>query len=178
MRSALLTLDGDVIPDGEPAAADPLPCLGLRVELAQGYALRHLFALLERHPALKRLNEFLEPCAAEAAKAPPAGCVTDLFDRLELSRTVELIGHPGRPRLEIYMDLRGVGGGDSQDIRMTALEGLLDMPLKLGKLRHVVFGDKVRMLEFETSYSLYEVLEGVGWQLGFHTAPKQCSLRR
>lgn len=178
MRSVLLTLDGDVVPVGESAAADPLPCLGLRVELDQGYALRHLFNLLERLPLLKRLNEFLEPCAAEAAKAPASGCVTDLFERLELSRTVELIGYPGHPRLEIYTDLRGVSADDSHDIRMMALEGLLDMPLKLGKLRHVVFGDKVRMLEFETSYSLYEILEGVAWQLGFHTAPKQCSLRR
>ena len=43
----------------------------------------------------------------------------------------------------------------------TGLENLLDMPLKLGRLRHIVFGDKVDTLEFETVYSLFEFIDGV-----------------
>jgi hypothetical protein len=140
--------------------------------------------MLARHPVLGRLGEFLQAAGLEAAKCPADGCRTDEFDSLELSRTVELVGFPGEPRLDIYTSLRGVGPGAGTDagrkgvdIRFKAFELLLDMPVRLGRLSHVVLGDAVSVLEFDTAYSLFEFIEGIAWELGFHGAPKQCSFR-
>ena len=58
------------------------------------------------------------------------------------------------------------------------LDSLLDLPLKLGKLKHIVFGDRVDIFEFDTVYTLFEFIDGIAWQLGFHAAPEQCELRR
>jgi hypothetical protein len=52
------------------------------------------------------------------------------------------------------------------------------MPLRLGKLKHVVFGDKIDVFEFETVFSLFEFIDGVAWELSFHGAPEACELRR
>jgi hypothetical protein len=58
------------------------------------------------------------------------------------------------------------------------LASLLDLPFKLGKLKHIVFGDRVDIFEFETVYTLFEFIDGIAWQLGFHVTPEQCELRR
>ncbi|MEF2146610.1 MAG: hypothetical protein V3573_14285, partial [Desulfovibrionaceae bacterium] len=96
----------------------------------------------------------------------------------ELSRTVEMIGFPGKPRMEIYTTLAGIGPEGRGEIRFIQLEDLLDTPLGLGPLRHVVLGDKVDTFEFETVYSLFEFIEGVTWELGFHGTPMQCKIGR
>jgi hypothetical protein len=55
---------------------------------------------------------------------------------------------------------------------------LLDLTVCLGKLRHVIFGDSVDVFEFDTVYTLFEFVEGIGWELGFHGTPRECQLRR
>ena len=57
-------------------------------------------------------------------------------------------------------------------------EQIFDMPVRIGKLKHVVFGDKVDVLEFDTVFNLFEFIEGIVWQLSFHRSPKECALRR
>lgn len=167
----LSTADGPV--------ADPLGVLGHTLRLEPGVTLRSVFALLARHPVLLRLSPFLAEWAAEVPGMPESGCVTGDFQRLELGRSVEMVGFPGEPRTDIATLVYGANGSAARrDIRPLPLEQLLDMPLHLGPLRHVVLGDAPAQLEFATDYSLFDVLEGLGWQLGFHTFPKQCSLRR
>jgi hypothetical protein len=58
------------------------------------------------------------------------------------------------------------------------LENLLDIKIKLGKLKHIVFGDQVDIFEFDTVYTLFEFIDGVAWALSFHGTPKQCEIRR
>ena len=58
------------------------------------------------------------------------------------------------------------------------LENILDMPLKLGKLKHIVFGDKVDILEFDTVFNLFEFIDGIMWELGFQGTLTACELRR
>ena len=41
---------------------------------------------------------------------------------------------------------------------------------------HVVLGDTVSILEFDTAYGLFEFIEGVAWELGFHHVPKNCTI--
>jgi hypothetical protein len=109
---------------------------------------------------------------------PDGECLAPGMGQLELYKTVEMMGFPGEPRLEIYHTLCGVDGTETCEIKAFPLENLLDMPVRIGKLKHVVFGDKVDVLEFDTIFNLFEFIEGIVWQLSFHRSPKECALRR
>jgi hypothetical protein len=89
-----------------------------------------------------------------------------------------MIGYPGEPRLEIYHSLQGVSGTVADQLKSSSLEGLLDMPVKLGKLKHKVLGDQVDVFEFETVFSLFEYIDGIAWELSFHGTPEACEIRR
>ena len=88
-----------------------------------------------------------------------------------------MIGYPGK-KLEIYSSIRGILEKDAAEIRSLQLNSLLDMPLKLGRLKHVVFGDRVDIFEFDTVFTLFEFIDGITWELSFHVIPEQCELRR
>ncbi|MDR3641032.1 MAG: hypothetical protein P4L39_06890 [Humidesulfovibrio sp.] len=179
MDEVILSADGSLLDrDGVPAE-DALRALGARVTLGDGYSLRGFMRMLRRYPVLCRLNDFAPDFAARYDSCPKADCLPAGLERLELSRVVEMIGHPGPPRLEIYHTLRGIlpDGGDLE-IRSYQVEMLLDAPLCLGSLRHVVFGDRVAEFRFETVCNLFEFFEGVLWQLAFHGTPRECALRR
>ncbi len=178
MDEVRLFPDGTIRDAGGAEISDPLGRLGHAVTLEPGYSLRSFFAMLGRHGVLVRLGEFLGDALAEAGACPPEGCVTPLLGGLELQKTVRLIGFPGEPRVEILTALRGVAGGETQEIRFYDFGAILDLPLRLGRLRHEVLGDTVSVLECETAYGLFECIEGVAWELGFHHVPKNCTLRR
>jgi hypothetical protein len=95
-----------------------------------------------------------------------------------LEKTVEMIGFPGEPRLEIYRSFNGWQDGRSVSIKDYQVDALLDMEIQLGQLKHVIFGDQVDVFEFDTVFTLFEFVEGVGWELGFHGTPKECQIRR
>jgi hypothetical protein len=98
------------------------------------------------------------------------------MDYLEFYKTVEMVGFPGEPRLEIYHTLSGVCGSDNLEIKSFNLESILDMPLKLGVLKHIVFGDKVDVFEFDTVFNLFEFIGGIIWELSFQGTPKECAI--
>ena len=178
MPDASLFPDGTIRVGEGPVVIDPLPLLGHTIRLDPAYSLRSFFAMLGRYAALLRLGEFLEGALAEARACPPGGCVTASLQCLELRKVVRLIGFPGKPRVEILTVFDGLGGGERQEIRFVGFDSLLDMPVRLGKLRHEVLGDTVSVLECETEYGLFEMIEGVAWELGFHQVPQHCTLRR
>ena len=72
----------------------------------------------------------------------------------------------------------GISGNEAVEIRSSRLEGLLDVSLRLGKLKHVVFGDKVDVFEFDTVFTLFELIDGIAWELSFHGTPEACEIRR
>ena len=45
-------------------------------------------------------------------------------------------------------------------------------------LKHVIFGDKVDVFEFDTFYNFFEFIDGIAWELSFHGAPAKCEIRR
>ena len=133
--------------------------------------------MLNRYPDLQRLSDFATNMAAISCPETGQDATTGL-DRLEFSRVVEIIGAPEPPMLEVYHILRGcMAGGDDEEIRGWQVENLLDVPLRLGALRHVVFGDNVHSFRFETVCTLFDFIDGVIWQLAFHGAPQECALR-
>jgi len=179
MDEVILTADGLLQTGNGESMADPLRALGMRVILGPDYTLRSFMRMLATHPDLTRLNDFAPEFAAQYGQWPDRDCAPAGLARIELSRVVELIGHPAPARLEIYHSFRGVtAAGEDMEIKPWRVEALLDVPVRLGPLRHVVFGDRVDAMRFETVCNLFEFLEGICWQLAFHGAPLECALRR
>ena len=67
-------------------------------------------------------------------------------------------------------------GTENLELKSFHLESILDMPLKLGVLKHIVFGDKVDVFEFDTVFNLFEYIGGIIWELSFQGAPKECAI--
>ena len=176
MYQITLKNDGIILENNAPVKGEVLMFLGYRVELEKDYTLRGFFRMFEKYALLAKLNAFLPDCLQRYRACPENRCVTNEIDGLQFHKTVEMIGFPGDPRLEIYNSLCGVRGPDTCELKSFHLESLLDMPLKLGGLKHVVFGDKVDVLEFETVFSLFEFIDGIIWELSFQGTPKQCAI--
>jgi hypothetical protein len=158
MNTVTLKRDGSILSDGKTVETDPLVCLGYQVDLNEDYILRSFFRMLEKHSLLAKLNVFFPSYMEQYLACPDDNCKTENIDYLELRKTVEMIGFPGQPRLEIYNSFQGT--------------------VKLGRLKHIVFGDKVDIFEFDTVFTLFEFIEGIAWELSFHVAPTECALRR
>lgn len=179
MDEITLAKNGFLLRHNGTQETDPLCALGARVVLEQGYSLRSFVQMLVAYPELARLSPFAKGLADSLTGWPASGCVPADIARLELQKTVEIIGHPAPPRLEIYHALRGVGThGEDIEVKPYPVETLLDVPVVLGRLRHVVFGDRMEEFHFQTVCNLFEFQEGIGWQLAFHGAPVECALRR
>ncbi|GBC62319.1 hypothetical protein DENIS_3288 [Desulfonema ishimotonii] len=178
MNQVTLKQDGMMICGGKSVETGPLMFLSYQAVLEESYTLRGFFRMFEHYPEFEKLNAFLPSYMAQYRSSPESGCLCDGFDGLELAKTVEMIGFPGKPRLEIYHSLYGVSGGEAVEIRSVPLENLLDMPVRLGRLRHIVFGDSVDVLAFDTVFSLFEFIDGILWELGFQGTLMACELRR
>jgi hypothetical protein len=178
MNIITLKPTGRMVQDQNANDDDPLGFLGFGVRLDPGYTLRSYFRMMETYPVLAKLNVFIPNYLEQVRKCPGTGCVDDGFEHLEFGKTVEMIGFPGKPRMEIYHSLQGVSGTAAGQLKSSSLEGLLDMPVTLGKLKHVVLGDPVDVFEFETVFSLFEYIDGIAWELSFHGTPEACEIRR
>ena len=178
MNKVILKQSGELQDHRGHAAGDALAVLGARLELEDGFTLRGFVRMLNRYPDLQRLSTFLPGLASKPWPAPES-CQPSGLERLEFSRVVEIIGAPEPPRLEVYHILRGcMSDSGDEEIRGWQVESLLDVPMHLGALRHVVFGDIAQTFRFETVCTLFDFIDGVIWQLAFHGAPQECALRR
>jgi hypothetical protein len=178
MNEVLLEKGGAIVHKGKVVENEPLLCLGAKVELETGFTLRSFFELLRRYPVFCGLNSFLGSFLEQYRKNPQAGPAVEGLDVLEFGKTVEMIGFPGKPRLEIYTSLNGRQGESLREIRPFPIEGLLGVPLRFSRLKHIIFGDKADIFEFETVITLFEFLEGIAWALSFQSTPPHCGLRR
>jgi hypothetical protein len=146
--------------------------------LGEAASLRSFFSMLESYPLLTRISPFCPDLLGQYGRLPEAGCHYEACEALEFSKTIEMIGFPGDPKLEIYRSLTGrqAEGDKRLDLKLVPLGRLLDMPLGLGPLRHVIFGDNIDTFVFDTVYTLFEFVDGVAWQLGFQSAPEVCHI--
>ncbi len=176
MNTIVLQPDGQLLDEKGRPLSEPLRYLGFRIQLQAGATLRSYFRMIARHPILAQLNTFFPVFLEQYRKCPDAGCSSSGYDYLEFGKTVEMIGYPGEPKLEIYHSLKGATGSRTEEIRSSQLDGLLDLPLKIGKLKHIVFGDKVDAFEFDTIFNFFEFIDGIAWELSFHGRPQACEL--
>jgi hypothetical protein len=177
MNAVTLKINGAIDHNGARVESDILSCLSSQIILEAGYTLRSFFEMVDQYRLLVELNTFFPECMKQYRQCPPEGCAAGVADYLEFSKTVELIGFPEK-RLEIYNSFSGVGENGAFEIRSLQLESLLDLPVKLGRLKHVIFGDPVDIFEFDTVFTLFDFIEGIAWQLSFHVIPTQCEFRR
>jgi hypothetical protein len=177
MNAVTLKKDGSINLNGKQVGPDPLDLLSCQIALEERYTLRSFFKMLDKYKLFAKLNAFFPSCTEQYHNCPEQGCDAGLLDYLEFGKTVEMIGVPDK-RLEIYNSLFGVHASETSEIKSMQLASLLDIPLKLGRLKHIVFGDRVDIFEFDTVYTLFEFIDGISWQLGFHATPEQCELRR
>ncbi|MCP4111277.1 MAG: hypothetical protein GY749_38080 [Desulfobacteraceae bacterium] len=178
MNTIILKSEGSIFLNRELLDGGiPLKMLGYQVEIENGYSLRSLFEMIGKYPVLSELNDFFPSYMEEYSACPETGCCIGGIDYIELYKTVEMIAVPEK-RLETYCSLVGVRNGETSEIKSLHFENLLDLPLILGRLKHTIFGDQVDVFEFDTVYNLFEFLDGIAWELGFHRTPKQCGIRR
>ena len=162
---------------GDISARRFLGQLRLPLALDPECTLRSFFLFLEEYPDAAAMDDFLPSALAHFRTCAKTGCLLPGAEYLVLEKTVEMVGFPGKPRLEIYSSLRGVSNGQAGELSTNHLELLLDMPLRLGRLKHIVFGDRVDVLEFGAVFNLFEFIDGISWELGFHGTPMACQLR-
>ncbi|MDM8539894.1 hypothetical protein QUF90_02285 [Desulfococcaceae bacterium HSG9] len=178
MNKISLKKNGSIAHNGKIAEDDPLMYLSFGITLEDGYTLRSFFQLFEHYEILSRLNAFFATFREQYEESPSEHCLYDGFDYLEFAKIVEMVGFPGEPRLDIYHSLRGILKDETFELKAIALDCLLDMPLKTGALKHIVFGDSVDVFTFETAYTLFEFIDGVLWDLSFQGTLMACELRR
>lgn len=178
MNTITITNDGSVICNGKKAENEILPYLSYKVELEEGFTLKSYFRMIQQYPVLEKLNPFFSSFMQQYHTSPETDSSSGYIDFLELSKTVEMIGYPGSPRLEVYNAFRGITGKEIIEIKFFQIQTLLNIPVKLGNLKHVVFGDKVDVFEFDTFYNFFEFIDGIAWELSFHGAPAKCEIRR
>jgi len=177
MNAVTLNRDGSIDHDGKRVRSEILSFLSSQIKLEKAYTLRSFFQMLDRYKLLVDLNTFFPTFTEQYRNCPPEGCRAAAPDYLEFSKTVEMIGFPEK-RLEIYSSFSGVHQKEAFEIRSLQLESLLDLPVTLGRLKHVIFGDSVDIFEFDTVFTLFEFIDGIAWELSFHVTPAQCELRR
>lgn len=178
MNTVILMSDGTIVHNRKTVEVKPLIFLSYRAKLEEEYTLRSYFQMLEKYPLLADLNIFFPSYMERYRTSKESGCDDDSLDYLELGKTIEMIGFPGKPRMEIFNSFHGIHGGEMCEIKNFQIEDILDMQIRLGRLKHIVLGDKVDVFEFETVFSLFELIDGIAWELSFHGIPKQCELRR
>ncbi len=176
MDTVILRKDGRLETGGKATEDKVLRTLGYRLELEPECSLRSVFEMLRCYPVLENLNDFTPALVKEYGQSPESGCVYEGVKTIEFSKTVEMIGFPEK-RLEIYNQLKGANDDETFEIRSINLDNLLDIPLRLGVLKHVIFGDEVDVFEFDTVYILFEFIETIIWELSFHGMPKECQIR-
>ena len=177
MNTIQLARNGMLIADHGSEVSEPLSALASKVTLEAGYSLRSFLEMLRRYPVFQAISVFIPPLLEECAGCPDSGCRSDGLTHLELVKKVEMVGFPGEPRFNILCTLTGRYKEQEQELRLFQFDHLLDVPIRLGMLKHTVFGDHVNVMEFETDYSLFEFIEGVAWEFGFQRFPEHCSIR-
>lgn len=177
MNTTLLARNGMLISEQENEVGRPLSVLAGKIRLESGYSLRSFAEMMRRYPEFQEISVFIPPFLEECAGCPDSGCTSGGLTHLELAKRVEMVGFPGNPRFNFLCSLTGWYNDAEQELRLFQFDQLLDVPLKLGMLKHMVFGDSVNIMEFETDYSLFEFIEGIAWELGFQHFPQHCSIK-
>lgn len=178
METILIHKKGDITKKGKPVTGSILTLLGNSIKIEDNATLGSFFMMVKKYPDLLVISDVLESLVQIALKEETLGFKTPELNALIFYKTIEIKGFPGVPTLNFYNSLKGVMDKKLIALKFFHLENLLDHNLKLGDLEHVVFGDKEDAFSFKTFYTLFELVEGIAWELSFNFNPLECSIRR
>jgi hypothetical protein len=176
LQTITLTPDGVLRTDRPIDKSNPIAHLGSRLILSPGCSLRAYFRMIERYPILEQINPFLPPNKKRFLAFPESNDFRNEQNRLVFSRTIEMIGFPGEPRIDIFFSLEAFVGNAPGDLKTIPMNFLVDLNLELGKLKHIVFGDPIDTIACETVYTLFDFIDGIAWNLEFHQTPEACRI--
>jgi hypothetical protein len=178
MDTITLMPDGWIVKKDIPVSADILPVLSSTICLAPGVTLGSFFDMVQHYPDLMRISPYLDPLVKIIASGGGPCLKTEEISHLIFYKTVAMKGFPGTPRVEIYNSLKGIQDNCKKALNVFQVDTLAGHALILGKLEHVIFGDGQDMFVYDTCYTLFELVEGIAWDLSFCFNPIQCTLRR
>ncbi len=178
MEQVNIHKNGTLSQKGRPVAGKPFSLLGHRVAFDDAVTLASVFKMIRRYPGLRELSPMLEAFLEIIPDTDPKKIRSNEIVGLVFFKTIEIVGFPGNPSIEIFNSLHGRTETGLQDLKFFHLESLLGHQLQLGQLRHIIFGDKQDVFMFDTFYTLFELIEGIAWELSFNFNPLECSIRR
>ncbi len=177
METVQINEKGTIFKKGTPITSPVFRYLSHIVEMGLDFKLISFFKMLETYPELIQLSDFITPLMT-MIKHSAKIVKTDEIDCLIFFKTISIKGFPGEPGLDIYHSLKGVKQEKNIELKFFQMESLLDHSLHLGKLKHIIFGDGQDVFSYETFYTLFELIEGITWEMSFNFNPKECVLRR
>ncbi len=178
MEKVFINKKGEIIKQANIVNGSVLKLIGNSIELDERFTLGSFFMMVKQYPDLINISEIIEPLLEIVAKTGSIAIKSDELDSLLFYKTIEIKGYPGSPSLTFYNTLKGLFDKETKDLKFYHLETLLNHKLELGKLKHVVFGDREDVFQYRTFYTLFEFVEGISWELSFNFNPIQCSIRR
>ncbi|MFH2091595.1 MAG: hypothetical protein ABIJ31_04455 [Pseudomonadota bacterium] len=178
MEMILIHADGKITKNNRDITSCVLELLGNHIRLVPEFTLASFFMMIQKYPDLKKTSNVLPSLLDIVLKHDALSPKTSELDSLLFHKIIEIRGFPGSPSLNIYNTLKGVCNKEDKELKFFHVETLLGHTFKLGKIKHVVFGDKEDIFQYETVYTLFELVEGISWELSFNFNPLQCSIRR
>ncbi len=178
MENVVLHKNGVLTKKDKEITGSVLCVLANSIKVQEGVTLASFFMMIKKYPELKNISNILDALLEIVLKNNTGVDKTEELELLIFYKTIEIKGFPGKPSLTFYNNLKGVLNKKNIDLKFFHLESLLDHNLTLGDLKHVVFGDNENVFQYKTFYTLFELVEGIAWELSFNFNPLQCSIRR
>ncbi len=178
MEKICLTKEGVILKKNKAVTGNVFSLLSHTIVLAPGFTLASFFALISQYPCLIKMSELLDTYLTMAKNSNGQFPQTREIEGLVFFKTIAMKGFPGKPGIQIYNSLKGRNGDETKALKFFQMDSLLEHELILGDLKHVIFGDNQDLFTYETFYSLFELIEGIAWEMSFNFNPLQCSIRR
>ncbi|MCF6247880.1 MAG: hypothetical protein L3J69_11010 [Desulfobacula sp.] len=178
MEILQLKENGLILKRGRVVTSPVFRYLSDTIILDKGFRLISFFRVIKLYPELEQLSDILSTLLSMAFQSGEPNIKTDEIDHLIFFKTISMKGFPGDPGIDIYNSLKGIKQEKSVGLKFFQMDSLLAQKLVLGKLKHIIFGDSQDTFSYETFYTLFELIEGICWEMAFNFNPKQCVLRR
>jgi len=182
MEILQLKENGQIFKHGKLVTSPVFRYLSDTIMLDQNFRLISFFRVIKCYPELEQLSDLLTTLLSIALQSDEPGIKPDIkldeIDHLVFYKTISMKGFPGEPGIDIYNSLQGIKQDEPIGLKFFQIDSLLDHNLVLGKLKHIIFGDGQDSFSYETFYTLFELIEGICWEMSFNFNPKQCVLRR